>query len=136
VLFRRMQTYTATNLRRQKARSAEDKQIHWTMHKNILMWFDNWEHDIIKLGFGNHNPVMGKVHIPKEHLRRSGKFDETCLSFDGSNINHCGCPDCTIYDPRFPVVGIATSKTSLSATLITGSTAAGKEERRHHANRH
>ncbi len=30
------------------------------------------------------------------------------------------------YDPRFPVVGKATCKTSLTSTLITGSTAAGE----------
>jgi hypothetical protein len=67
VLFRRVQTNTA-NLRQQKARSAEDRQICWTTHKNISMWFDNWEHDIVELGFRNHNPVTGKVHIPKEQL--------------------------------------------------------------------
>jgi hypothetical protein len=126
VLFRRVQTNTATNLRREKARSTEDRQIHWTTHKNTLMWFDNWEHDIVELGFGNHNPVTGKVHNPKEQLQRIGNFDKTCLSFDGSNTNLGGHPDCTICNPQFPVVGIATLKTSLSATLITGSTSAGK----------
>jgi hypothetical protein len=52
VLFKRMQNDTAINLRRQKARNAEDRRIHWTTHKNISMWFDNWEEDIIVLGFG------------------------------------------------------------------------------------
>ncbi len=66
MLFRRVQTDTATNLRQQKARSAEDRQVCWSMHKIISMWFDNWEHDIVELGFGNCNPVMRKVHIPKE----------------------------------------------------------------------
>jgi hypothetical protein len=90
------------------------------------MWFDNWEHDIAELGFANCNPVTGKVHIPKEQLRMIGNFDKTCLSFDGSNTNCSGRPDCIIYNPQFSVVGIATLKTSLSATLITGSTAASK----------
>ena len=37
-----------------------------------------------------------------------------------------GRPDCVMYDPRFPVVGLATTKSSLTSTLITGSTAAGE----------
>jgi hypothetical protein len=52
VLFKRMQKDTAIKLRRQKARDAEDRRICWMTHKNILMWFDNWEEDIIALGFG------------------------------------------------------------------------------------
>ncbi len=84
VLFRHVQTNTATNLKQQKVRSAEDRQICWTTHKNMLKWFDNREHDIVELGFGNHDPVMGKFHIPKEQLRRITNFDES-LSFDGSN---------------------------------------------------
>jgi hypothetical protein len=28
------------------------------MHKNISMWCDNWEHDIVKLGFGNRDGII------------------------------------------------------------------------------
>jgi hypothetical protein len=57
---------------------------------------------------------------------RIWNFDKTCLSFDGSNTNCSGRLDCVIYDPRFPVFGIAMTKTSLMATLIAGSTTAGE----------
>jgi hypothetical protein len=68
VLFKRVQNDTAINLRRQKARSAEDRTIRWTTHRNILMWFDNWEKDIIALGFGAQDKIMGKVHAPPKQL--------------------------------------------------------------------
>ena len=51
---------------------------------------------------------------------------ETCLNLNGSNTRRGGRPDAVIYDLRFPVVGLATSKSSLTSTLITGSTAAGE----------
>ena len=124
-LFKHVQNNSAINLRRQKDKSAEDRRVRWTTHKNLLMWFDNWENDLIQFQFAICDNT-GKVHIPPELLHRIGNFDETCLSLDGSNTVHNGCPDCMIYNPRFPVIGSATSKSSLTSTLITGSNAAGE----------
>ena len=87
--------------------------------------FDNWEEDLVELGFGTRDEI-GAVYIPPEQLSRIGNFDETCINLDGSNTQRGGCPDVVMYDPRFPVVGLATSKSSLTSTLITGSTAAGE----------
>jgi hypothetical protein len=126
VLFKRMQNDTAINLSRQKARNAEDRRIRWATHKNTSMWFDNWEEDIVALGFRTRQEITGKVQIPPEQLRRIGNFNETCLSLDRSSTVCGGRPDCIIYDPRFPVVGVAMSKSLLTSMLITGSTAAGK----------
>ena len=63
MLCKRMQSDTVINLRRQQARSVEDRRINWTTHKNISLWFDNWEEDIVELGFGTRDD-NGKVHIP------------------------------------------------------------------------
>ncbi len=63
------------------------------------MWFDNWEHDTVKLGFGTRNQIMGKVHIPKEQLQKIRNFDETCLSLNGSTTNCGGHLDGVIYNP-------------------------------------
>ena len=125
-LFKRVQKDTAANLRRQKAKNSEERRNRWTTEGNIAAWFDNWENDLVKLGFATRDETTGEVHISPEQLGRIANFDETCLLLSGSDTNRGGRPDAIIYDPRFPVVGLTTSKSSLSSTLITGSTAAGE----------
>ena len=117
---------TACNLNKCKSFNAEDKRIRWTNHRNISMWFDNWEHDLVELGFAVCDTTTGKIHIPEDQLGLIGDFDETCLNLDGSSTNRGGRPEAFIYDPRCPVVGKATCKTSLASMLITGSTATGE----------
>ena len=90
------------------------------------MWFDNWEHDLVELGFAVCDTTTGKIHIPEDQLELIGNFDETCLNLDGSSTNRGGRPEAFIYNPRFPVVRKATCKNSLTSTLVTGSTAAGE----------
>ncbi len=113
---------TACNLNKCKSHNAEDMHIIWTNHRNITIWFDNWEHDLVELGFAVCDATIGKIHIPEE----IGNFDKTCLNLEGSSTNRAGRPEAFIYDQRFPVVGKATCKTSLTSMLITGSTAAGE----------
>jgi len=125
-LFGHMQKDTATYLRRQKAENAEVRIIRWTIAKHLSAGFDNFEEDIVKLGFGTCDEITGKVHIPPEQPERIMNFDETWLNLSGSDTHCGGRPDAVIYDPRFPVVGLATSKSSLTSTLITGSTASGE----------
>ena len=115
---------TPTDLRRIKSHNAEDRQNRWTNHKNITMWFDNWEHDLVELGFAFWDETTGKAHIPTEMLRLIGNFDETNLLLCGATTNCGGQLEVLIYVLRFPMVGKATSKSSLS--LIAGSTAASK----------
>jgi hypothetical protein len=90
------------------------------------MWFDNWEHDLVELGFAVCDPTTGKIHIPEDQLGLIGNFDEMCLNLDGSSTNRGGHPEAFIYDPRFPVVRKVACKTLLTSTLITGSTATGE----------
>ena len=112
---------TVCNLNKCKLHNAKDRHIRWTNHRNIAMWFDNWEHDLVELGFAVCDPITGKIHIPEDQLGLIGNFDETCLNLDGSSTNRGGRrPEVFIYDPRFPVVGKATCKTLLTSTLITG----------------
>ena len=117
---------TACNLNKRKLHYAEDRRIRWTNHRNISTWFDNWEHDLVELGFANRDPTTWKIHIPEDRLGLISNFDEMCLNLNGSSTNRGGRPEALIYDPRFPVVGKATCKSSLTSTLITGSTAAGE----------
>jgi hypothetical protein len=87
-----------------ESHNAEDRRICRTNHKNITTWFDNWEHDLVKLGFADWDETTGKVHIPEEMLRLIGNFDKTSLSLCGATTNCGGRPEALIYDPRFPMV--------------------------------
>ncbi len=116
---------TAVNLNACKTKSAEDRHIWWTKYKNLSLWFENWENELVELGFAYCDPIMGQVCIPKEQLRNILNFDETCLSLDGSTTNHGGHPEAVLYDPRFAQVGKTTTKSSLTLTMITGSNAVG-----------
>jgi len=49
---------TACNLNKCKSHNAEDRCIRWTNHRNI-MWFDNWEQDLVELGFAVRDPITG-----------------------------------------------------------------------------
>ena len=116
---------TAINLKAGKSKNVEDRRIWWTTYKNLCLWFDNWEHDLIKLGFAHRDPITGQVCIPEDQLRNILNFDETCLSLDGSTTNRGRRPEAVVYNPRFPQLGKATTKSALTTTMITGSNAAG-----------
>ena len=91
------------------------------------MWMENWEHDLVELGFAwRDHDTTGKIRIPGEMLYLIITLDETNLSLFGSTTNRGGRPEALIYDPRFPMVGKATSKSLLSSTMIAGSNAAGE----------
>ena len=81
---------TAVNLKAAKGANGEDARIRSTTYKNLSLWFDNWEHDLVELGFAYHDPITKKVCIPEEQLTNIVNFDETCLSLDGSTQNRGG----------------------------------------------
>ena len=116
---------TAVDLRAGKNKAVEDRRIRWTTYKNLCLWFDNWEHDLVELGFAYLNPVTGQLCIPEDQLRNFLNFKETCLSMDGSITNRGGRPETILYNPRFPQLGKAVVKSGLTTTMITGSNAAG-----------
>ncbi len=64
--------------------------------------------------------------IPIEQLKCIGNIDETCLSLNGSDNVRGGRHEVILYNPRIHQVGKATSKSSLTSTMITGSNAAGE----------
>ena len=64
-----------------KGETAEDRRILWTTYDNLKTWFDNWEHDLVELGFATKD-ASGHVVIPEEQLSRIINMDETCLSLD------------------------------------------------------
>jgi hypothetical protein len=124
-MLQRVLSATAKDLDASTMHIAEDRRVRWTTVKNISSWFDNWEWDLVELGFATRGP-NGKVEIDEDQLYMILNFDETCLSTDGSVGRRGGRPDITLYDPRFPHNGKRTNKDSLTATLICGSNAAGE----------
>ena len=124
-LLNRVLLDTAKYLDASKMEYCEDRRIRWTTYSNINIWFDNWEWDLVDLGFAFYDED-GKCVIPDEQLCNILNFDETCLSADGSEGRRGGRPEITIHDPRFPMAGKVTNKDSLTATLICGSNAAGE----------
>ena len=127
-LVRRVLRDTGLELSKIKSHNAEDRRIRWTNKDNINMWMENWEHDLVELGFAwrDHDTTGGKIHIPEEMLYLIINLDETNLSLCGATTNRGGRTEALIYDPRFSMVGKATSKSSLSSTMIAGSNAAGE----------
>ena len=123
-MLQRVLSATAQNLDALTMHIAEDRSVRLTTHSNIVSWFDNWEYDLVDLGFATKNND-GKVSIIPEQLCNIINFDETCLSLDGTEVRRGGRPEITLHDPRLPYNGKRSNKDSLTATLICGSNAAG-----------
>ena len=100
-MLQRILVATASDLDASTMHIAEDRRVRWTTSKNINMWFDNWEYDLVELGFATRG-ADGKVIIPPEKLYNIINFDETCLSLDGSKGRRGGRPEVTLHDPRLP----------------------------------
>ena len=124
-LLNRIITATAININASKVHSVEARRILWTTYKNLKVWFENWEKDLLDLGFALKDEE-GNTYVPDEQLYNIGNIDETCLSLDGSKGNRGGRPEVVFFDPRFPQLGRGTSKCALTTTMICGSNAAGE----------
>ena len=109
----------------EKLNCAEDRRIRWTTFQNIDLWFDGWQNFLVAHGFGTIDE-NGELVLEDFAASRIINMDETCISLDGSNGNRGGRPSVTFYDKRFPQLGKATSKTALTTTMISGSSAAGE----------
>ncbi|KAL7532024.1 hypothetical protein ACHAWF_009676 [Thalassiosira exigua] len=131
-LFNRLLKETAVDFFSGKSKNGEERRILWTTYHNLKMWFENWEQDLLQLGFAKvakDHPDWddGTVYIPKEQLKNIVNFDESCLSMDGSDGVRGGQPESFFYDPNLPMPATkGTSKCSKTTTLITGSNAAGE----------
>jgi hypothetical protein len=61
-LLNRVLCSTAKHLDASKMEYCEDRRIRWTTWSNINAWFDNWERDLVELGFAFYDED-GKVVI-------------------------------------------------------------------------
>ena len=124
-MVNRLLDSTAIDISAKKESFQEGRRILWTTYTNISMWFDNWEADLVNLGFATVDSD-GRVYIPDKQLKRIINLDETCLCFDGNNGNRGGRPSATFYNPHLPSVGKTALKGGKTTTLITGSSAWGE----------
>ena len=125
-MLQRVLSATAKSLDASTMSLAEDRRVRWTTFTNISSWFENWEWDLVELGFAMRDKD-GTVRIPNEQLPFIINFDETCLSLDGVSGNKKGGRrPITLHDLRLPFNGKQANKDSLTATLVCGSNAAGE----------
>ncbi len=62
-------------------------RMQWTNFDNFNSWFDHWEENLVKLGFGMQVP--GDNGVLKRHMQNDQKsqilnLDETAITLDGS----------------------------------------------------
>ncbi|KAL7490610.1 hypothetical protein ACHAWT_000174 [Skeletonema menzelii] len=124
-LLSRLLNAASIDLKRGRSNNAEERRVQWTTYSNLKSWFNNWERDLIELGFA-YQDDDGKVIIPPEQLARIMNIDETALIMDASTSQRGGRPEATFYYGGLPNLGNQSIKNSLSTTMITGSTAAGE----------
>jgi hypothetical protein len=125
-LITRMLKDTAIDLMAAKMSRQEHRRILWNTYRNLELWFNNWEANLLRLGFAYVEEDTNLVQIRPELLHRFVNIDETALSLDGSNGQRGGRPETTLMDPTLPNPGTATSKSNSCSTMITGSSAAGE----------
>jgi hypothetical protein len=115
---------TASDINANKVNCSKDHGIRWTPYQNLDLWFDRWEIFLIHSGFAT--KVDGALAFEEESMQQIINTDKTCILLNGSNGTWGGHPTMTFYDIRFPPLGRATSKSALSTTLISGSSASGE----------
>ena len=79
---------------------------------------------MLELGFAKNSG--GQTVIPETQLERIINLDESCLSLDRSQGRRGGRPCVTFFDPALPSLGKCATKSSITTTIICGSSAAGE----------
>ena len=68
-MLNRLLKSTALELTSGRSNNVEELCICWTTYFNIKSWFDNWEQDLLELGFAKVDS-KGKTVIPMEQLEK------------------------------------------------------------------
>ena len=91
-----------------------------------ILWFDEWESEFSRVGFGSHHNDNGSFIIPENQLKRIINFDQTALSLDGSEgrCEHQSAVE--FYNPNLHAAYKRTSKLSMTITMTIGLSAAGE----------
>eukprot|EP00985_Skeletonema_marinoi_P003342 scaffold1414_cov175-Skeletonema_marinoi.AAC.1 len=90
-LLKRLLQDSGVDFNAGRSNNAEQRRIMWTTYYNLKSWFNNWERDLLELGFANKNEKEETI-IPEDQLARILNIDETCLAMDGSTSQRGGRP--------------------------------------------
>ena len=89
-------------------------------YRNINLWLNNWEKDLVKLGFA-YRDGEEKIVITDDQLRIIINLDEYCPSLDRSKGRRVGIPSARLFNRGLPHSGRYASKYSVTTNFITES---------------
>ena len=113
----------ATQFQGKAMDSMEERQAKLTTFRTIDRWFDEWERQLLQLGFAE-TDVEGVSVVSKEKKKRIINIDETALSFDGAEGCCGGRPTIQFSDPNLQASYRRTLKSSMTIIMITGCSSA------------
>ncbi len=87
-LLQRLLRESAIDFKATVSDLVEEQRMRWTTFNNLNCWFDDWEENLVKLGFGmrvpGDNGVL-KVHVPDNQKARILNLDETAITLTAAN---------------------------------------------------
>ena len=133
-LAKRLKSDVADDLDIKRPNSQELRRILWTSYGNLNVWFTQWEHTVISLGFGRlkepdgseDDLEEGSVIFFEGQKKRILNLDETDGSLDNTKGKRGGRPPLVFYAKDISGGSTAASKSSYTPTIICGSNAAGE----------
>jgi hypothetical protein len=94
---------TALELTSGRSNNAEERLVHWTIYFNIKSCFDNWEWDLLELGFAEVDS-KGKTVIPTAQLEKIININETCLFWMGASATEVAGQKSRFTLPIYPIL--------------------------------
>ena len=131
-LVKRLKKDTADQFVVGMARREEQRRVFWTTHRNLSIWFEQWELSLLEFGFArpkqesdDDSVSVGSVIFYDGACDRIVNFDETAGSLDNTSRNRGGRPLNIFYAACVQGGATIASKSGYSATIICGSAASG-----------
>ena len=140
--------HTSIDFSLKQANVVEQRRSAWSTCENLDMWFNNWRDFPEEMGFGKTirrgrhetNTIEedfdaetvdaddeGEEEFVTEdaQLHRIINIDESCLSLNGATQRRGGRPSQVVSDGKMQLGCLRTSKSSVTVTIVCGSSAAG-----------
>jgi len=131
-LAKRLKSDVADEVEVNKPNKQELRRILWTSYGNLKVWFDQWEHTVISLGFGRlklageDNVEEGRVVFFDGQKKRIINLDETDGSLDNTKGKRGGRPPMMFYGKGMTGGATAASKSGYTPTIICRSNSEGE----------
>lgn len=133
-LAKRLKADVADELDIKKPNNQELRRVLWTSYGNLKVWFAQWEHTVISLGFGRKKKTDGSEDDLEEgsviffdgQKKRILNLDEMDGSLDNTKGKRGGRPALVFYAKDISGGSTAASKSSYTPRIICGSNADGE----------